>query len=86
MAVPRFSHSARMKITLRQIKMPRVVRQNKLQMAQIIFRCPYTSMNVQHWLADDSTSHDGTYEPVKCPACTRLHFIHRSTGKLLGEE
>ena len=26
-----------------------------------------------------------THKPVVCLACTKLHFINRSTGKLLGE-
>ncbi|MGE0285797.1 MAG: hypothetical protein AB7I42_06355 [Bradyrhizobium sp.] len=43
-------------------------------------------MNVQHWLEDvlDESAEDG-YEPVDCPACTLAHFIHRDSGKLLGE-
>jgi hypothetical protein len=24
--------------------------------------------------------------PLRAPACTRLHFVNLSTGKLLGEE
>ena len=44
-------------------------------------------MNVQHWL-DESESDDPqrTYETVVCQACSRLHFINRSSGKLLGEQ
>jgi hypothetical protein len=30
---------------------------------------------------DDAHS---SYETVVCQACSELHFIHRSTGKLLG--
>ncbi len=57
-------------------------------MANIIFKCPRTGMNVQHWLADDpqSAGPDGTHETVVCKACSRLHFIHRSSGKLLGQQ
>lgn len=53
----------------------------------IIFKCPQTGMNVQHWLAEtpEETSEDA-YESVDCPACALAHFIHRETGKLLGEE
>ena len=43
-------------------------------------------MNVQHWLEDageDGPADD--YTSVDCPACTLAHFIHRETGKLLGE-
>ena len=52
----------------------------------IIFKCPQTGMNVQHWLEDageDGPADD--YTSVDCPACTLAHFIHRETGKLLGE-
>lgn len=53
----------------------------------IIYKCPRTGLNVQHWLEDvleDRTEDD--YDSVDCPACTLAHFIHRETGKLLGEE
>ena len=44
-------------------------------------------MNVQHWLADEPAPDDPqcTYETVVCQACSRFHFINRSSGKLLGE-
>ena len=44
-------------------------------------------MNVQHWLAEETASDDShcSYETVVCQACSRLHFINRSSGKLLGE-
>jgi anaerobic ribonucleoside-triphosphate reductase len=53
-------------------------------MAYILVRCPYTGFNVQHWL-EDAPSPDGgksTYEGFVCPACNRVHFLNRSTGKL----
>lgn len=41
-------------------------------------------LNVQHWLADEPDDPIGTtYKPVVCQACTKLHFINFSTGKLL---
>jgi hypothetical protein len=44
-------------------------------------------MNVQHWLAGDVPDDaKGRYAPVVCPACTKMHFIHNSTGKLLCEK
>ena len=54
----------------------------------ILFKCPQTDMNVQHWLAEGIDPDDPrcTYETVVCRACTRLHFIHKETGKLLGNE
>jgi hypothetical protein len=57
-------------------------------MANLIFKCPLTGMNVQHWLADEPATDNSTtsHETVVCQACSRLHFINRSSGKLLGAE
>ena len=56
-------------------------------MAQpILFECPSTGMKVQHLLADAPENKKDCYSSVVCPACARLHFIHNSTGKLLGEK
>jgi hypothetical protein len=55
-------------------------------MAPFIFKCPETSMNVQHWLDDDEDAPDDEYESVSCPACLRLHFVNRKTGKILGQD
>ena len=54
-------------------------------MATILFTCPATALRVQHWL-DDGPDVPEQYEAVVCPACTRLHFLNRQTGKLLGHE
>jgi hypothetical protein len=55
-------------------------------MANLIFKCPRTGMNVQHWLDESGPSdRDDLYETVACKACNRLHFIQRSSGKLLGQ-
>jgi hypothetical protein len=56
-------------------------------MANLIFKCPRTGLNVQHWLAEDATPDDphGIYDTVVCQACSAIHFINRSTGRLLGE-
>jgi hypothetical protein len=43
-------------------------------------------MNVQHWLADAPEREKDHYSPVVCPACTRTHFIHNSTGQVLVED
>jgi len=51
----------------------------------ILFKCPSTGMNVQHWLADVPEDAKDRHSPVVCPACTKMHFIHNSTGKLLGD-
>ncbi len=50
----------------------------------ILFKCPQTGMNVQHWLADEASGDTSEYSSVNCPACTRFHFVHKETGKLLG--
>ena len=43
-------------------------------------------MNVQHWLDDAAGEKAGSaYKSVDCPACTMVHFVHRKSGKLLGE-
>jgi hypothetical protein len=57
-------------------------------MLHILFRCPFSGWNVQQWLEDDTTPDNETtkYDPVRCPACGRLHFVNKSTGKLLGDE
>jgi hypothetical protein len=54
-------------------------------MRHIIFKCPQTGLNVQHWLADSPDAAEHAYVSVVCQACTKVHFIHNSTGKLLGE-
>jgi hypothetical protein len=57
-------------------------------MDNFVFKCPRTGMNVQHRLADEPAAGDphGAYETVLCPACSGLHFVHRSSRKLLGEQ
>jgi hypothetical protein len=55
-------------------------------MAHVVFTCPATSMKVQHSLGDDQDASDNEYEGVSCPACAKLHFVNRKTGKLLGED
>jgi hypothetical protein len=54
----------------------------------IIFRCPQTGMDVQTLLHKQGNREEEvrTYEAVTCPACTRLHFINKSTGKTLGQD
>jgi hypothetical protein len=57
-------------------------------MSNFVFKCPRTGMNVQHRLADEAVPGDQrcTYETVLCQACGLLHFINRSSRKLLGEK
>src|SRR6266478_564447 len=57
------------------------------RMDSFVFKCPCTGMNVQHRFADEPAP-DGphcTYQTVLCQACSRLHFINRSSRRLLGE-
>jgi hypothetical protein len=55
-------------------------------MPTLLFTCPKTLMKVQHWLDGGEDTPDNEYESVVCKACTRLHFINRKTGRLLGQE
>ncbi len=53
----------------------------------ILFRCPNLGTTVQHWLPKTSSEDEpNSYGSVVCLACSRLHFIHKQTGKLLGEK
>ncbi len=55
-------------------------------MGNLIFKCPRTGMNVQHWLEEAKPGDPASsYDSVVCKACTRIHFINRHTRKLLGE-
>ncbi len=55
--------------------------------SNFVFRCPRTGMNVQHSLDEKLTTGqpESIYEAVVCKACTGLHFINRTNGKLLGQ-
>jgi hypothetical protein len=55
-------------------------------MPHFIFKCPSTGLNVQEWIDDEDGPSENEFEGVTCPACTRLHFLNRKTGKLLGEK
>lgn len=52
----------------------------------VIFRCPKTGVKVQHYIAEAVEPRETTepYQAVFCPACSGLHFVMPSTGKLLG--
>jgi len=54
-------------------------------MTPCIFRCPATSLNIQHWLDDDQDVPENEYEVITCLACKGLHLINRKTGKILGQ-
>ena len=54
-------------------------------MSAFIFTCPTTKLNVQHWSENDEDISENEYEGISCLACSRLHFINRKTGELLGK-
>jgi hypothetical protein len=58
----------------------------RARMGAFLFTCPTTKMLVQDWADDDDGAPEDRFESIVCPACTRLHFINRRTGKLFGEE
>jgi len=58
-----------------------------MKMANLIFRCTQTGMNVQVWLPDEAPAERGdSYEAVTCPACARVHLVNKTTGKTLGDK
>ena len=57
-----------------------------LPMAGFLYRCPNTGQLVQGWSAEDVQNSEDSYESVTCLACSRLHFVNRGTGKVLGSE
>jgi hypothetical protein len=54
----------------------------------IIHRCPISALEVQTPLQPFDRRRGGKkhYESLTCPSCTRLHFLNRKTGKLLGDK
>ncbi|WP_440638292.1 hypothetical protein ACSHT2_29490 [Bradyrhizobium sp. PUT101] len=52
----------------------------------VIFKCPRTGMNVQHWLPDATSGAADTHVSVRCPSCGSLHFVNIASGKMLSEE
>lgn len=57
-------------------------------MTHVLYQCPRTGLKVQTMLAEETTTLDGqrTFELVRCPACTQVHFVNRTNGKLLGDK
>jgi hypothetical protein len=54
-------------------------------MAEIIFHCPNVDLRVRQLPDGDARQNrEEIYDSVLCHACTRLHFINKKTGKLLG--
>jgi hypothetical protein len=71
---------------LRKTAEPAKVSWREPSMTDIVFKCPVTGMNVQHWLADVPDDEKDRHSSVVCLACTKTHFIHNSTGQLLGDD
>jgi hypothetical protein len=71
---------------LRQINARGCTTASPLKMVRLIFRCVQTGMNVQIEMPEKApTDHVDSYESVACPACTRIHLINKTTGKMLGD-
>jgi len=52
----------------------------------IYFRCPSTGRDVQGWIADSPDIEDGeSFQPVKCAACGRFHYISPKSAKVLSD-
>jgi hypothetical protein len=54
----------------------------------LIFRCPTTGLDVQGFIAEDMTAAKtvSVWISMKCTACTRFHFVHPVTGRVLGSD
>ena len=56
-------------------------------MPHFIIRCPRTGSIVQVWVSEGtSVPNTDEYEGVTCLACMQVHFLHKISGKLLGEQ
>jgi hypothetical protein len=81
---------SRFQATLRQVKAPRRRLRQDAGMANLIFRCARTGLNVQVWLPDEKptgqTEYADSYEAVTCPACARVHLVNKTTGKMLSDK
>jgi hypothetical protein len=55
-------------------------------MAALIYRCPTTRMKVQAWLAHEASDYGETYQSLICAACSQIHLVNRSTGRILGDD
>ena len=56
-------------------------------MPDVVIRCPRTGSNVQVWVSEGtSVPNTDEYEGVTCLACMQVHFVHKISGKLLGQQ
>ena len=56
------------------------------RMATFLYRCPDTGFRVQGYTRGQTSDDDDAYEAVTCIACTRVHLVNPTTGKVMGEE
>ena len=56
-------------------------------MPAFLFRCPSTGLQVQGWVADDSSKpDDGAFEAISCDACGQVHLVNPKTGRTIGNK
>lgn len=69
-----------------QLAEPDVVRKSQSPhiMSTFLYRCPNTGLQVQAWTDEPPVAADPeAYQSVKCIACSRLHWVSPSTGRVL---
>ena len=65
----------------------RITANGRQAMVSFLYRCPVIGLNVQGWVADDPTEHgEDHFEAVTCTACTRIHLVNPTTGRVLGAD
>jgi hypothetical protein len=50
----------------------------------VLFDCPRTGHKVQALLAEETTGEGTRYESVSCLACSGIHLVDPTDGKVLG--
>jgi hypothetical protein len=50
----------------------------------VLFDCPRTGHKVQALLAEEATGAGSRYESVSCLACSAIHLVDPTDGKVLG--
>jgi hypothetical protein len=52
----------------------------------VLFDCPRTGHKVQALLAEETTGAGTRYESVSCLACSGIHLLDPTNGKVLGAQ
>jgi hypothetical protein len=67
---------------------PHLFELSKLAMKAFLYECPTQGLQVQGWVEEENSSHaeSNHYIAVKCPLCTRTHFVNPGTGHALGSD